>query len=129
MTVAALEAVALKACLAEGTTDLARRFFARATKIIDTPWSIAVGNDLRMAEATGPRSAGLKLINAYIAKLHKAAHYDPAVAVAFHKVGNLLQPPSHILQPRILARVLWSNLRPHAHTPMVADALSSTSAR
>jgi 2-polyprenyl-6-methoxyphenol hydroxylase-like FAD-dependent oxidoreductase len=129
MTVAALEAVALKGCLAKGTTDLARRFFARASKIIDIPWSIAVGNDLRMPEATGPRSAAIRVINAYIAKLHKAAHHDPAVAFAFHQVGNLLQPPSHILHPRVAARVFWGNLRSHAHPPTVPDAVGSSPAR
>ncbi len=129
MTVAALEAAALKGCLSEGTTDLARRFFARASGIIDTPWSIAVGNDLRMPEATGPRSRATKVINAYIAKLHNAAHRDPAVAFAFHQVGNLLKPPSHILHPRVAARVLWGNLRPHALLPNVAGALGSSSAR
>jgi 2-polyprenyl-6-methoxyphenol hydroxylase-like FAD-dependent oxidoreductase len=129
MTVAALEAVALKGCLAVGTTDLARRFFARASKIIDIPWSMAVGNDLRMPEVIGPRPAATKVINAYIAKLHKAAHHDPAVAFAFHQVGNLLRPPSHILHPRIAARVFWGNLRPHGRPTRVGEALGSSLAR
>jgi 2-polyprenyl-6-methoxyphenol hydroxylase-like FAD-dependent oxidoreductase len=68
MTVAALEAMALHATLAEGSEDLARRFFRRASKVIDIPWSIAVGNDLRMPEAIGPRSAAVKVINAYMAE-------------------------------------------------------------
>ncbi|MBV8811913.1 MAG: hypothetical protein JO033_24855 [Acidobacteriaceae bacterium] len=129
MTVAALEAVALKGCLAEGTTDLARRFFARASKIVDIPWSMAVGNDLRMPETTGPRSAAVRMINAYIGKLHKAAHHDPAVAFAFHQVGNLLRPPSHILHPRVAARVFWGNLRSRALAPAVAGALGSNLAQ
>ncbi|HEY7210433.1 MAG TPA: hypothetical protein VH477_09195 [Bryobacteraceae bacterium] len=129
MSVAALEAMALQKCLAQGTTNLARRFFTRASKIIDTPWSIAVGNDLRMPEAKGPRTAAVKVINAYIAKLHKAAHHDPKIAVAFHRVGNLLKPPSHILHPRIAARVLWGNFRRPAHVPVVATALDSTPAQ
>jgi len=111
MTVAALEAVELQATLAEGKADLARRFFRQAAKVIDIPWSMAAGNDLRMPEATGRRTWAVRVLNAYMSKLHQAAHHDPAVALAFHKVGNLLAPPPAVLDPRIAARVLWGNLR------------------
>jgi hypothetical protein len=47
MTVAAQEAMLLRECLDAGATDLAQRFFTRAAAVIDTPWDIAVGNDLR----------------------------------------------------------------------------------
>lgn len=30
-------------------------FCKRGYKMVDTPWSIAVGNDLRMSETVGPR--------------------------------------------------------------------------
>src|SRR5204862_1507966 len=47
MTVAAQEAVALDACLQRGLDGLAQRFFKAAAVIVDVPWDIAVGNDLR----------------------------------------------------------------------------------
>jgi 2-polyprenyl-6-methoxyphenol hydroxylase-like FAD-dependent oxidoreductase len=47
MTVAAQEAALLHGCLVEGEAELARRFFGAAATAIDTPWDIAVGNDLR----------------------------------------------------------------------------------
>ena len=96
--------------------------------MIDIPWNIAVGNDLRMPEASGPRTSGVKLINAYIAKLHKAAHHDPVVALAFHEVGNLLKPPSHIIRPRIAVRVLWDNLRSHPKRVALAQAVHADAA-
>ena len=114
MSTAALESMELRAVLREGTQNLARRFFRRASKVVDIPWSIAVGNDLRMPETIGRRTFAVKAINAYIAKLHKAAHHDPVVALAFHRVGNLLAPPPSILAPRIALRVLWGNLRAHS---------------
>jgi 2-polyprenyl-6-methoxyphenol hydroxylase-like FAD-dependent oxidoreductase len=110
MSVAALQALELQDTLAAGAGDLARRFFRRAAKVVDTPWSIAVGNDLRMPEAVGQRTPGVKFVNWYMSKLHRAGHADPAVALAFHKVANLVAPPSSILHPRIAARVLWRNL-------------------
>jgi len=112
MSAAALESMELRAVLREGTENLARRFFQRVSKVVDIPWSVSVGNDLRMPETTGRRTLAVKAINAYISRLHKAAHRDPVVALAFHKVANLLAPPPSILAPRIALRVLWGNLHP-----------------
>jgi hypothetical protein len=56
MTVAAQEAALLRECLDAGDADLARRVFAAASTAIDTPWDIAVGNDLRHPQVAGPRS-------------------------------------------------------------------------
>src|ERR671916_2707997 len=41
MTVAALQALALRDLLAAGIPDLARTFFRRAARVIDVPWDIA----------------------------------------------------------------------------------------
>jgi 2-polyprenyl-6-methoxyphenol hydroxylase-like FAD-dependent oxidoreductase len=76
---AALEAMELAAALREGSRDLARRFFRRAAKVLDMPWSISVGNDLRMPETAGPRNAGVMFVNWYMTKLHKAAHSERRV--------------------------------------------------
>jgi 2-polyprenyl-6-methoxyphenol hydroxylase-like FAD-dependent oxidoreductase len=111
MSVAALEAVELEKSLQAGAEDLARTFFRRAAKVVDIPWSIAVGNDLRMEEAVGPRTAGIRFVNWYMSKLHKAAQSDPLPAVAFHRVANLLAPPPSIMHPKVAIRVLWRNLR------------------
>ena len=125
MTVAALEALELQSTLAQGKEDLARPFFRRAAKVVDIPWSIAAGNDLRMPEATGRRTVAVKFLNAYIARLHRAAHHDPAVALAFHKVGNLLAPPPAVLAPRVAWRVLWGNLRKRRARPGLTQALNA----
>jgi 2-polyprenyl-6-methoxyphenol hydroxylase-like FAD-dependent oxidoreductase len=110
MSVAALEAVELDATLRKGSTDLARRFFARAAKVVDTPWAVAVGNDLRMPETIAPRSAAVNLVNWYLAHLRRAAHHDPTLAVAFMKVANLVATPASVLHPRLVLRVFLGNL-------------------
>lgn len=55
MSVAALQAVELGNILASADCDreLARNFFRRAAKVVAIPWSIAVGNDLRIPEVAG----------------------------------------------------------------------------
>jgi 2-polyprenyl-6-methoxyphenol hydroxylase-like FAD-dependent oxidoreductase len=105
MTVAALEALTLQQCLRTGSNDLARRFFKAAAKIVDIPWDIAVGSDLRHPQVTGARPPMLRFINWYIGKLHLAARRDSTLATAFLKVANLMIPPPSLLSPEIAWRV------------------------
>jgi 2-polyprenyl-6-methoxyphenol hydroxylase-like FAD-dependent oxidoreductase len=110
MTSAALQSLALHECLAESGAPLWLRFFRRAARVIDAPWSIAVGADLTYPKTEGPRGPMVKFLNWYVAKLHRAGHHDPAAALAFHRVANLVAPPPSILSPRIVWRVLRGNL-------------------
>jgi 2-polyprenyl-6-methoxyphenol hydroxylase-like FAD-dependent oxidoreductase len=116
MSATALQAEALHQTLNDGLDDLAPRFFARAARVIDNPWNIAVGGDLKMPETVGPRTTSANLINWYISKVHQCAHSDPAVAVAFCHVAQLLESPSSLMRPRILLPVLtdavWRKLKP-----------------
>lgn len=110
MTVAAQEASLLHDCLQEGDIDLARRFFAAAKTAIDTPWDIAVGNDLRHPQVQGLRPAKVRFINWYIGKLHMAARHDAALGNAFLRVANLTASPASLLHPPVVMRVVWGNL-------------------
>ena len=112
MTVAAMEAASLGECLANGRSQLARHFFAQASKIIDVPWSAAVGNDLYFPEVEGPRTPMVRFLNWYIDKLHIAAHDDAQVSIAFLKVINMIAPPPSVLHPRIVWQVIKGNLWP-----------------
>ncbi|GAA1500224.1 FAD-binding monooxygenase [Dactylosporangium maewongense] len=105
MTVAALEALELRAAVAGGLDGLPRRFYARASKVIDTPWDMAVGGDLAFPSVPGRRTAKIRFFNWYIAKLLRAAETSPEVAVAFHRTVNLTAPPERLFAPAILRRV------------------------
>ncbi len=129
MSVAALEAAALGACLDQGNDGLAGRFFRQASAIIDIPWSTAVGNDLRFPQVEGRRSTMTRFINWYIGKLHRAAHHDATLSFAFLKVANLIAPPPSILHPRIVWRVLRGNLWPRQAHPGSSDAHRDRSLR
>ncbi|MDR5748363.1 monooxygenase [Caballeronia sp. LZ029] len=112
MTVAAEEALALHRCLRTGSSGLARRFFGAAARIVDIPWDIAVGNDLRHPDVEGARPPAMRFINWYIGKLHLAATRDSTLATAFLKVVNLMMPPSSLFSPAIVGRVWQGNRRP-----------------
>ncbi|MGK5676926.1 FAD-dependent oxidoreductase [Micromonospora sp. URMC 106] len=106
MTVAALEALLLRRLARRRPAALARGFFRGAARLIDGPWSIAVGTDLRFPEVPGRRSARVRLVNAYVARLHVAATRDAVLGAAFLRVLNLVDPPARLLAPPVLLRVL-----------------------
>lgn len=111
MSVAALEAMALQRCLQAGEAVLAQRFFAEAAKLVEIPWAIAVGGDLRFLEVEGKRSALKPVIDWYMIGFHRAARHDPVVVKAFGKEANLVALPSTLLHSRVAWRVLLGNLR------------------
>ena len=122
MTVAAVEALELRTCLAEGTGGLARRFLRAAARVVDIPWDISVGGDLRFPDVEGPRTPRVRAVNAYLERLHVAAEHDPDVGRAFLRVVNLIDRPERLLAPRVALRVL----RGQRTAPVTAPARSAT---
>ncbi|PZG13738.1 squalene monooxygenase [Micromonospora craterilacus] len=106
ITVAAGQALLLRRLLARDHDRLARRFFRRAARMIDAPWSIAVGADLRFPGVRGRRTLMVRFVNAYLARLHAAAADDAVLGAAFLRVLNLIDPPARLLGPDVALRVL-----------------------
>ena len=106
MSVAALEANALDESLTGGLHGLASRFYSRVRKIVEIPWLIATGEDLRFPQVEGKRPIGFHLVSLYLERVHAAAAEDPKVCRKFFDVLNLLASPASLMSPRIAWRVL-----------------------
>jgi 2-polyprenyl-6-methoxyphenol hydroxylase-like FAD-dependent oxidoreductase len=116
MSVAALEALTLRRHLQRGMEPRPHRFFRDIAHAIDVPWDIAVGGDLMFPGVPGRRSPKVRLVSAYLARLHAAAAHDASLGTAFVRVAGLVARPESLLRPRVALRVLRASLHPAAET-------------
>jgi 2-polyprenyl-6-methoxyphenol hydroxylase-like FAD-dependent oxidoreductase len=113
MTSAAMQAAALDKLLKERPhlQGIRKPYFGQVAKIVDIPWRTAVGEDFRFPETKGRKAPGTDLLNAYMARVHRATHKDTVIGVAFLKVLNMTETPASLLSPRILWRVARNMVR------------------
>jgi 2-polyprenyl-6-methoxyphenol hydroxylase-like FAD-dependent oxidoreductase len=111
MTVAALEALALRRLLAGGVPQ-PRRYFRDIARLVDVAWDMAVGGDLAFPQVPGPRPMTVRLVNAYLARLQAAAASDASLATAFIRVVGMLDRPETLLRPDRVIRVLRAPRHP-----------------
>ena len=105
MSSAALQVEALAAAItgpSEGLPERAAKGFAR---VIATPWTVATGSDRRHVTQP-PKPWPERVLDRYQDRLLAVARQDLQVALAFHRVLNLLAAPPSLLAPRIAVRVL-----------------------
>jgi 2-polyprenyl-6-methoxyphenol hydroxylase-like FAD-dependent oxidoreductase len=110
MTMAALQAVALRDCLRSGDLELARRFFARAAQPVSQAWA-SNRTDERARLAAGKRSMSARLRGRIVKGTLIAASRDAAVAERLLRVAHLIDPPARVNDPRLLARIVAANAR------------------
>ena len=103
MTVAAQQALVLRDCLPHPDPV---RFYRGVAEVVDTAWAMSTGSDLRYPGVEGPRSLRSRIIGAYSARAQVAAHRDPVVARTFMRTANLTIPPTALLAPAVVTRVL-----------------------
>lgn len=111
MTIAAMQAVALRECLAEGDANLARRFFRAASKPIDIAWQLSLSGDLALPQVPGQLPRVARATNAYVERVMTAAEHDAALTEQFLKVTGFLDPPSHLLRPKVVRSAFLANRR------------------
>lgn len=114
MSVAAIEAKTLDACLREQQSgagngyaiSFPQRFQKAIAREIKNAWVLATGYDLRFPGTEGHRSLGMRLLNWYIRRMIGRAASHPPVAATFFQVWHLLKPLKALFEPRIAWAVL-----------------------
>lgn len=106
MTVAALEALALREHVRRAVPVDTRRLQRQVGRCVDPAWQLALTADLDQPGVGGRRRPGTRLMTGYVRRLHAAAANDADLATAFVRVSGLVDPPAALLRPRTVLRVL-----------------------
>lgn len=109
MTMAALQALALRDCLNDGVSDLPQRYFREAATQIAPVWAANAATD-RPASADHPHSVRRRLRSWFADAVGTAASRDIAVTERVLRVRNLVDPPTRLRDPLLLARILLGTL-------------------
>jgi hypothetical protein len=131
MTMAALQALALKDCLARGDADLSRRFFAAAAQPLGMVWQAnritgefaPASRQRQRGRATTPlKQVQRRLMAWWMDQIMTAVGNDIVIAETLFRVRNLTAPPTRLQDPRFHARVVVANLR-RRHTYLSYSSL------
>lgn len=110
MTMAGLQALALRDCLRAGRTNVPRRFYRLAAEQIAPVWAANRAND-RAAPAGTRRSLRHRIRSWSRHAALNAATNDIVVAERLFRVRGMVDPPARLQEPALLLRILLSNLR------------------
>jgi 2-polyprenyl-6-methoxyphenol hydroxylase-like FAD-dependent oxidoreductase len=125
MTVAALESRTLERQLRKAPVPQPHGFFQEISRQIDSPWEFAAIADLGYAGVEGRRTAKVRMINAYIARLQLAAVHDASLTNAFMRVAGLIDEPTALLRPGTVLRVLRQCRRQPGQTPALTPLVAA----
>ena len=127
MSMAALQALALRDCLRADDADLARRFYGAAAAGVGPVWAMNAANDRAPSTSTA-RTPHRRLRNWADRAALRAAASDITVAERFIRVRSLVDPPAQLKDPALFLRVLLANVRRSRRKPrVVADLPHSSS--
>jgi 2-polyprenyl-6-methoxyphenol hydroxylase-like FAD-dependent oxidoreductase len=106
-TVAALSALVLRQHLHSGAApDPLQYFRDLARDVIDAPWEMTQTVDLSFPGVPGERTLKVRMGQAYLARVQTAATRDGIVTAAYMRAAGMVDPPSALMRPRLVLRVL-----------------------
>ncbi|MDQ7910729.1 hypothetical protein RB614_40155 [Phytohabitans sp. ZYX-F-186] len=116
MSVAALHALLLGEHL-RGRGRLDRTTQAAVARASAPAWAIATGADLRYPTTAGPRRRGDRLSRWYLDRTTDVANRDAYVCRVLTDVLHLVAPPTALMRPAVLARVMRGRPGPPLTAP------------
>jgi len=109
MTTAALGAIALGDCLREHPSmeGFPQFFYRRLARVNSNPWLMATGEDLRWEGTEGAKPDLVTgLMHGYLDSVLQLGTEKPQGWEQFLKVLNMVEPPTSLFRPKMLAQVL-----------------------
>jgi len=109
MSIAAMGAMTLHECLQkwQTTSDFSARFQKELAKVTDAPWMLATSEDYRYEETEGGTATlRTRFMHRYMNQVLKLATFDANVRHVLLQAFGMLVPPTALLRPRIVLRVV-----------------------
>lgn len=101
MTVSAQQALILRDNICPGVAA-SGSYFREVYKVIDQAWDISAGGDLDYPERRDESSLKYRAMNAYLRRVHRAAHKDGEVTKKFMRVAGMVEKPTALFGWRVL---------------------------
>jgi 2-polyprenyl-6-methoxyphenol hydroxylase-like FAD-dependent oxidoreductase len=127
MTVAALEAKVLDACLRQRSqssnkqeSGFAQQYQKAIAKLVKWPGQMATGGDYSDSETEGKQALSMHMLKWYMMRLIQQVAINPVVAERFSQVQNMLKTPTTLFDPRIVWTVLRQELVSRWQKPAVS---------
>lgn len=119
MTVAAQQAIVLEQCLDKNPQNsfheenMARNFQREVVQAIETPWMMAVTDDVRWPETEGGNSGFPEhLKHLYLDAVIALATESPEIDELFAQVAHLVEPVDKLFHPRVALRAVGRLINP-----------------
>lgn len=97
--------------------ELSRKYHRRLAKLLAPAWTQTTTEDLRYPGTEGTRSASQKMARAYVDRVFLLATTMPEVKLALFNVLGMIEPAAHLFQPKLLWRVLRTEIPSHLLRP------------
>jgi hypothetical protein len=113
MSSSARQALALSELLGRMSpkeAGFSRQFHRRVGKLIATPWLLATSEDLRFPKTEAARPFWMPILHWYTAHIFRLTSTDEQVFRGFVQVMNLLDEPTVLFHPAIVAKVIGQAL-------------------
>ena len=116
MSVCSLEVDELRQLLesCQGSTkipdDIAKKFFRKAAKIIETPWMLATQSDFLYPETSGKRPAHTNVLNWYLLRMLQLCSGNERIAKTFYEVLHFIKKPTAFFHPTVFFPVIGRGL-------------------
>ena len=118
MTTAAMDAQMLGKLLSSydvrQLSGFAADFQKRLAKLAVNPWLMSVTEDLRYPDVVGDATLMHRFSQRYFDLVANAMPYDNAVTTSFYEALNMIKPPTSMMRPAIVWRVLYHILIRHS---------------
>jgi 2-polyprenyl-6-methoxyphenol hydroxylase-like FAD-dependent oxidoreductase len=133
MTVAALEAKVLDACLRQRSqssskqeSGFAQQYQKAIAKVVKWPWQMATGGDYSGSEMEGKQALSTRMLKWYMTRLMPQVATNPVAAERFHQVQNMLKTPTVLFDTRLVWTVLRQELVSRWQKPAVSLPLNES---